>query len=113
MPVPQATGTVPGMDQDSMKTSRTVDSQVRDAEDRALDLDETALVLAVLADDDAACERQIAVKPRVPEPTAVGLDADLEVAGLGPLRDRAHAQVRAVNVRRHDRHARAGLPGRR
>ena len=35
-----------------MKTSRTVDSQVRDAEDRAFDLDEAALVLAVLADDD-------------------------------------------------------------
>ena len=113
MPVPQATGIVPTMDQGSMKTSRTVDSQVRDAEDRAFDLDEAALVLTVLADDDAACERQITIEPRVPEPAAVSLDADLEVAGLGPLRDRPNAQVRAVDVRRHDRHTRTGLPGRR
>lgn len=43
-----------------------------------------------MSDDNPSCKRQITVEPRVPDSSAVSLDADLEISNIGFLRYRTN-----------------------
>ena len=92
---------------------RQVDGEVRDAQQRPLDVHELLRERAVgLLDDDGARERELPVEPRVPQPAAVGLDVDLNAAVralLGAGLELEHGRIR---VRAHDVEAVARLEGR-
>lgn len=55
-------------------------------------------------DHDAAGNGQISVKPGVPYPTAVTLDADLETALLRPLRPRLYLKYSDSLVSTSEKH---------
>ena len=62
-----------------------------DTQYRLVNLDELRLkVPALVRDDDSARQGQVAVEPGMPYAATIQLDAYLEVAGLGALRDGPH-----------------------
>ena len=94
-----------------------VDGELRDAQHRTREADEATLDVRSAAlgrgplgrDEDAACEREIAIEPRVEERAAVDLDAELGVALLLVLGRGLEPEVRAVGVRADDAEARDAL----
>ena len=81
-----------------------VDAERRHAEDRPLHVDELLDERAVaLLDDHCAGDAELAVEPRVPQPAAVALDAELQVPVRRPLRARLQLEHRRVGVRAHHR----------
>lgn len=68
------------------KNGRTVDSQCRDTQERAINLNELRGKPSVLVCKyDTPSKGQVTVKPRMPDAAAVSLDTDLKVAELSLL----------------------------
>ena len=62
----------------------------RNTEEWFINLDEPRGVLSAPGDDNAPCEREVAIEPRVPDTAAIRLDTDLEVTRPGALGDGAY-----------------------
>lgn len=77
-----------------------VDGEGRDSDEGAVDLDETGDngIRVLFADEDATGDAQVAIEPRVPDATAIGLDADLQEAVGRLLADGLDAQAGRVGV---------------
>lgn len=66
-----------------------MNGESRDPKQRLVDPHKLSVeVPGLVCDDNSARQSQIAVKPRVPDAAAIGLDAHLEISGLRTLRYR-------------------------
>ena len=89
-----------------------VNGEGGNAEDGSLDVDELAsegVVVLGIGHDDTARDTEVAVEPRGPDTTTVGLNAALQVSLLGLAGDGLDLEVGRVRVGADDVYAVAGL----
>ena len=76
-----------------MVKEHTVDGKGRDAKNWFIDLDQLGLEATVLlCNHDTASNREVTVKPRVPDTASVGFHPHLEILLLGAFRDRTNLE---------------------
>lgn len=87
-----------------------VNSQRGDSQQWLVDLDQLLHDAVTLTDQHAASKTQITVEPRVPYATAVGLDADLQVADVALPGDGLDSQAGRISVSADNGDGVAGTP---
>ena len=88
-----------------------MNGQCWNAEKRSVNLDKLGDERTIRAcGHDSAGQAQVAIEPRVPNATTVGLHSDLQISCLCSFGDRSHAQVGTVDVSSYDGHPGTSCP---